>query len=357
MSSSRQAAIWGIGLIVFGLALNVLAPVLLPFVAGFAVAYFLDPVVVWLGRHKVNRTVATLSVLVLFFAAIVLVLALVMPLVQGQIVEFARQLPDLLKTLQERLMVLMAQLSAELSSIDVERLKSAAGTVAGDVLKFAGQLAGKIWSGGWAFINLLSLIFISPVVAFYVLRDWDHIVSKVDGWLPRDHADTIRRLVVDADAMIAGYMRGMAIVCLILATVYGVALSLIGLDFGLVIGLIAGFISFIPFIGAAVGFVVAVGVAIAQFGAPGPIALTAAVFIAGQILEGNFLTPKLVGERIRLHAVWVIFALLAGGLLFGFVGVLLAVPVAAVIGVLARFFIGEYLESALYKGRGGDSGT
>jgi predicted PurR-regulated permease PerM len=357
MSSSRQAAIWGIGLIIFGFALNVLAPVLLPFVAGFAIAYFLDPIVVWLGRHKVNRTVATLLVLVLFFAAIVLVFALVMPLVQGQIIEFARQLPELVRTLQERLMVFMAQLSAELSAADVERLKSAAGAVAGDALKFVGQLAGRAWSGGWAFINLLSLIFISPVVAFYVLRDWDDIVSKVDGWLPRDHADTIRRLVVDADAMIAGYMRGMAIVCLILATLYGVALSLIGLDFGLVIGLIAGLVSFIPFIGAAVGFIVAVGVAIAQFGAIGPIALTASVFIVGQILEGNFLTPKLVGERIRLHAVWVIFALLAGGLLFGFVGILLAVPAAAVIGVLARFFIGEYLQSTLYKGGGGDSDT
>lgn len=354
MTASRQIAFWGIGLIVFGVALSLLGPVLLPFVVGIAVAYFLDPALVWLGRRRVNRTLATLLVLSVFFSVIVLVIALLAPLVQSQVVEFVHKAPEVIKDLQARFMAVVARVSAELSPADVERLKSAAGGFVGDALKFAGGLVAKLWSGGLALLNLLSLIFISPVVAFYVLRDWDRIVATVDGWLPRDHAPTIRRLVGEADAMIAGYVRGMALVCVILAALYGTALSLIGLDFGLIIGLVAGLISFIPFVGAAAGFVAGVGFAIVQFGDPLPIALTAAVFVLGQVLEGNFLTPKLVGERIRLHAVWVIFALLAGGLLFGFVGVLLAVPAAAVIGVLARFFIGEYLKSPLYRGRGGD---
>lgn len=356
MTPSRQLAFWGIGLVVFGLLLDLLAPVLLPFVVGIAVAYFLDPALVWLGRRKVNRTLATLLVLTLFFAAIVAAIVLLAPLVQTQVIDFAQKAPDVIKVLQERLMRAIARLSAELSPEDVERLKSAAGGFAGDALKFAGGLVAKLWSGGVAFINLLSLIFISPVVAFYVLRDWDRIVATIDGWLPRDHAPTIRRLVGEADDMIAGYVRGMAMVCLILAVFYGTALSLIGLDFGLIIGMVAGFISFIPFVGAAGGFVASVGFALVQFGEPGPVALTAAVFVVGQVLEGNVLTPKLVGERIRLHAVWVIFALLAAGLVFGFIGVLLAVPVAAVIGVLARFFIGEYLKSPLYRGHGGHDG-
>lgn len=350
MTPTRQAWVWGLALVVLGLVLHVLGPILLPFVVGFAVAYFLDPVVVWLGRHRIGRAAATLLVLVLFFAVIVLAISLIAPVVQRQVLDFAHEAPELAGKLQARVMHLVARISAQVSPADVERLKAAAGSIAGDVLKFAGQFAGKIWSGGLALLNVLSLVFIAPLVAFYLLRDWHGIITKIDGWLPRDHAGTIRALAREADTMIAGYMRGVAMVCLTLAVFYAVALSIIGLDFGLVIGLVAGLISFIPFVGSAVGFIVSVGVAIVQFGDPVQVAITAAVFIAGQVLDGHFLTPKLVGERIRLHPVWVIFALLAGGLLYGFVGVLLAVPVAAVIGVLARFAIGQYLGSRLYRG-------
>ena len=357
MTASRQIMFWGAGLVAFGFALSLLAPVLLPFVVGFAVAYFLDPAMVRLGRLGLNRTLATVLLLSVFFAVIFLAVALIAPRLQGQVIEFANQAPAVIKALQERLMGAVARLTATLSPADIERIKSAAGGFAGDVLKFAGQFLSGLWSGGLALVNLLSLIFISPVVAFYFLRDWDRIVAKIDGWLPRDHAGTIRRLVGEADAMIAGYVRGMAVVCLILAVFYAGALSLIGLKFGLVIGLVAGFISFIPFVGAAAGFVASVGFAVVQFGDPVMVGITAGVFVFGQILEGNFLTPNLVGDRIQLHAVWVIFALLAGGLLFGFVGVLLAVPMAAVIGVLARFFIGGYLKSPLYRGAGPEGGA
>lgn len=354
MSPARQSLIWGIGLIAFGFALHVLSPILLPFVVGFAVAYFLDPVVQWLDRHDVGRTTATTLVLLSFFSMLVLALVLLIPLLQSQIVDFLEKAPDLFRTLQDRLMGAVSRVTAQIGENDLERLKSAAGSFVGDAVKFAGTLVGKIWSGGLALINLLSLIFISPIVAFYMLRDWEKMVAKVDGWLPRDHAGTIRRLASEADAMVSGFIRGVGLVTLILAAAYATALTLIGLDFGLLIGLLAGFISFIPFVGAAVGFVVGVGVALVQFSDWTMVAAVAGVFIAGQAIEGNFLTPKLVGERIQLHPVWVIFALLAGGLLFGFLGVLLAVPVGAVIGVLVRFFLGEYLGSRLYRGdRGG----
>ncbi|MQA64407.1 MAG: AI-2E family transporter [Alphaproteobacteria bacterium] len=353
MTATRQLVFWGIGIVLLGLALQVLSPILLPFVVGVAVAYFLDPAVLWLGRRKVNRTLATVLILTLFFGAIIVALAFIAPLVQSQVVGFIKQAPELFRALQDRALRLLARASQELSPENVEQLKAAAGGLAGNALKFAGEIATRLWAGGLAFLNLLSLVFISPVVAFYVLRDWDRIVARVDNWLPREHASTIRRLVAEADAMIAGYVRGISTVCIVLAIFYGVALTLIGLDFGLVIGLMSGLISFIPFVGAAVGFVVGVGVAVVQFGEVMPVAITAAVFVAGQVLEGNVLTPKLVGDRIQLHPVWVIFALLAGGLLFGFVGVLLAVPVAAVVGVLARFFIGEYLKSRIYRGGDG----
>lgn len=353
MTVSRQALFWGAGFLVLGLILHVLGPILLPFVVGFAVAYFLDPIVVRMEREGARRGWATLLVLLLFFALIVLVFAFIAPLVQAQLVDLVRQAPDLLKALEERVMRIMTRLSAELPYADVERLKSAAGGIAGDALSLAGELVAKLWSGGLALLNLLSLIFISPVVAFYMLRDWHRIIAKVDGWLPRDHAPTVRALAREADERIAGFLRGTALVCLCLAVFYATALTLIGLDFGLVIGLVAGLISFIPFVGAAVGFVVSVSVALVQFEDIYMVLLTAGVFLAGQALEGNILQPKLVGDRINLHPVWVIFALLAGAFLFGFVGVLLAVPTAAVIGVLARFFISQYMKSPLYRGREG----
>ena len=347
MTVPRQALAWLAGLVLFGLFLKLFSPILLPFVAGLAIAYFVDPAVERLGRAGLNRWLATSLVLVIFFVLFGLAL---LPLVQTQILDLAAKAPKLLAAAQEKLTLLVSRLSAELAPQDLERLKGAVGGFAGDALKLVGGLLGKIWSGGLAFFNLLSLIFITPVVAFYILRDWPLILKKLDSWLPRDHAGTIRGLVSEADEMISGFVRGMGIVCLILAAFYGIALTVIGLDFSLVIGIAAGLISFIPFVGAIVGFVAAVGMAMVQFSDWVPIVAVAGVFVTGQVLEGNLLTPRLVGERIQLHPVWIIFALLAGGAVFGFVGVLLSVPVAAVIGVLVRFTTGRYVQSRLYLG-------
>ncbi len=352
MTASRQALFWIAGLVAFGFVVRMFSPILLPFVMGFAIAYFVDPVVEKLGRAGVGRTLATSAVLLAFFLMFALALFLLVPVMDQQLVDFSAKVPKLIEAAQAKLAAVVAKLSAELSPADLERLKGAAGSFAGDAIKFVGRVLGGLWSGGLAFFNLLSLIFITPIVAFYILRDWPVIVRTVDSWLPRDHAATIRALVSEADEMVSGFVRGMGAVCLILAAFYGLALTLIGLDFGLLIGIGAGLISFVPFVGAIAGFIAAVGMALFQYSEWGPIALVAGVFVAGQVLEGNFLTPNLVGGRIRLHPVWIIFALLAGGTVAGFVGVLLSVPVAAVIGVLVRFLAKQYVSSAIYRGNG-----
>ena len=214
-------------------------------------------------------------------------------------------------------------------------------------------ILGKFVGGLQITFNIISLFVITPVVAFYLLRDWDAIIARVDTYLPRAHVETIREQARLVDETLAGFLRGQFTVCLLLGLFYGIGLSLVGLEFGLVIGLGTGLVSFIPYFGMLIGFVVGVGLAIAQFHTLLPIAMVVVVFAVGQFLEGNFLTPKLVGDRVNLHAVWIMFALLAGAALFGFVGVLLAVPVAAVIGVLVRFSIARYRASPLYLGTSG----
>jgi predicted PurR-regulated permease PerM len=210
-------------------------------------------------------------------------------------------------------------------------------------------LIARLVEQGLALVNVLSLLALTPLVAFYLLRDWPRVVADVDDWLPRRHAPVIREQARKIDAVLAGFARGAATVCIAQAIFYAVALTLAGLDFGLVIGLTAGAISFVPYLGALVGLVSSVGVAIYQFWPAWPrIALVAGIFFTGQILQDYVLAPRLIGTQIGLHPLWVIFAVLAGGVLFGFVGVLLAVPACAVIAVLVRFAIARYKESALY---------
>jgi predicted PurR-regulated permease PerM len=216
----------------------------------------------------------------------------------------------------------------------------------------AGFLA-SIWSGGRAVFSVLSLLIITPVVAFYLLLDWDRVLVTVDGWIPLQHRTTVRGLAGDIDNAIAGFVRGQAVICLVLAAFYAIGLTLAGLNFGFLIGLMTGLLSFIPFVGAATGFLVAAIVAIAQFWPDWtPILMVVGVFLIGQALEGYVLSPKLVGAKVGLHPVWMMFALIAAGYLLGFIGLLVAIPLAATIGVLLRFALRKYLESPIYTGRG-----
>ncbi len=351
MSLEKQSLFWLIGLAIFLFILNALSSVLMPFVAGMAIAYFLDPVADKLEAKGASRALATTLIIAAFFAIAISVLILLFPLLQAQVVSLAKFLPGLVDTLREYAEPLMERLRADLPVDAVERLKSAAGNYAGSAIKWFTGLIGEIWKGGLAFFNVMSLLLITPVVAFYLLRDWDAIVARLDSYLPKAAAPVIREQCRAIDATLAAFLRGQASVCLVLGVYYGFALSVAGLESGLLVGIGAGAISFIPYLGAATGLCIGVAIALAQFSEWMPVAIVALIFIIGQTAESYILTPRLVGDRIGLHPVWIIFALMAGGALFGFTGVLLAVPVAAIVGVLLRFGLGRYKESPLFLGK------
>jgi predicted PurR-regulated permease PerM len=342
---------WGAAAGIFLLLMWLLNDILLPFVVGMVVAYFLDPVVVRLQRARLSRTMATTLVTIVAVLVGVGVVMAILPPLFGQVQSLITSAPEYMVKAMARIQPLLEPLRIRLGlePISMHDLQSEATQWAGKGLAVAGGIAGALAERGVAIINLLGLLFITPVVTFYMLRDWEKLVAAIDNSLPLEHADTIRKLTAESNAAIAGFVRGQALVCL--ATFYGIGLTLVGLQFGLVIGLVAGAISFIPFVGTFVGGVMALGMALAQF-PPDWIGVVkvAAVFVVGQMLEGNFLSPKLVGDRVGLHPVWIMFALLAGGSLFGFTGVLIAVPVAAILGVVVRHFIARYRESALYRG-------
>jgi predicted PurR-regulated permease PerM len=348
----QRFAFWIGGLVVFLLLLYLLRSVLLPFVAGMAVAYFLDPVVDRVQGWGASRTVATGLITALFFSVVIVALLLLAPLIQLQITGFLAALPQAFDTVVTYLEPLRKLLETWLPEGATDRLQEAAGSYAGRAFDWLINILVGLVSSGAALMNLLSLLVVTPIVAFYLLHDWDLIVERLDHWLPRDHAETIRRLARDVDATLAGFARGQALVCLLLGLFYGIGLTIVGLQHGFVIGFLTGLISFVPFFGMLVGFVVGMAVAIAQFGTWLPVALVAGVFALGQFLEGNFVTPRLVGSRVGLHPVWMIFALLAGGALFGLTGVLLSVPAAAAVGVLCRFGVQQYLSSRVYLGNG-----
>ncbi|MDH3474033.1 MAG: AI-2E family transporter [Rhodospirillales bacterium] len=341
---------WLIAFAVFFAAIYLLRGILLPFVAGMAVAYLLDPVCDWLEGKGLSRALATTLLTLVFLLLAVGGVLLLVPLIVGQLTGLIAQVPGYIKSLVAQLQQLLQVIETR---FDPELLAQIQGALAGlgkKLVEWSTAALVGLASRGAAFANLLSLVVITPVVTFYLLRDWDRIVERVDSWLPKHMAGEIREQIGNVDRMLAGFVRGQSSVCLILGVFYALALTLAGLDFGLLIGMVAGVLTFIPFVGSAVGLVASVGMALVQFDDWLRIGIVAAIFVVGQVLEGNFLTPKLVGDRVGLHPVWVIFALLAGGFLFGFVGVLLAVPVAAVIGVLIRFMLSRYLDSVYYLG-------
>jgi predicted PurR-regulated permease PerM len=356
MTFQRQVVFWACAFLLFGLGLWLFQDILLPFLAGFVLAYLLDPVADALERLGLPRMAATLLILCLTVLVLVVSLVLVAPILADQIGKFAANLPPTLTTLVHRFNEAAPQWFKDLLARSGTNLPASMTEIAGRAAGWIGTLLASILSGGLALLNLLSLLVVTPVVAFYLLIDWDRLVARVDQWLPRQHAETIRAIARDIDAAMAGFIRGQGAVCVILGVFYALGLTLAGLNFGLLIGLGAGLLSFIPFVGSLAGGLVSIGMALVQFWPHWPsVLMVGAIFLAGQFIEGNFLSPKLVGDRVGLHPVWLMFALFAFGYLFGFVGLLLAVPLAAATGVLIRFALGKYLKSPLYQGVGGGS--
>jgi predicted PurR-regulated permease PerM len=353
MSLQRQVTFWIVALAVFAALLWLLSPVLMPFVAGMALAYLLDPLTRQIERIGIGRGLSALVVIALIIVAFVIVVMLVAPILGAQLFELIDKIPGY----TERLQALITDPNREwLAKIFGSQGSSSGRSVGGLMAQGASWIAAflaSLWSGGRALISLFSVLIITPVVAFYLLCDWDRLVAAVDNGIPVPHRETVRRLAREIDAAIAGFVRGQAVVCLVLGAFYAIGLTLAGLHFGFLIGLMTGLMSFIPFVGAMSGFLIATGVAIAQFW-PDWVSIMAVVgvFVIGQGLEGYVLSPKLVGAKVGLHPVWLMFSLLAFGYLFGFVGFLVAVPLAAAIGVLVRFALRQYQASPIYTGGG-----
>ncbi len=346
-----QAKYWGVAAVIFGLVLWFLGDVLLPFIVGGAIAYMMDPVADRLERLKFSRVAATAIISLLAVLVIVPVFIFVIREVTEQSAALLEQAPEYLSSLYSYLSQRMPALLDENSALS----KTISGV--GATLQERGtELVRTVFSSAVGVINAAVFVVVVPVVAFYLLLDWDNMVARIDGLLPRDHQQTLRRLAREIDNTLASFVRGQLTVCAILGTFYAVALMIVGLQFGLVVGVIAGLITFIPYVGALVGGALAIGLALFQFWAePQWIVVVAVIFAVGQFLEGNILTPKLVGSSVGLHPVWLLFALSAFGTLFGFVGMLVAVPVAAILGVLTRFGLQQYQGSRLYRGAGRDS--
>ena len=346
MTVREQLRYWGIGFAVFIFLLWLLADALLPFVLGAAIAYFTDPIADWLEAKGFSRVLATVVITVVSVGTVIVAILLVLPLLVEQIRQFVQNVPGYVDQGQELVSGLLPEIQKEGTF-----LNEALNNLRENAQSWSVGLLKQVWSGGIALINFLAVVLVTPVVAFYLLMDWDRMVEGIDDYLPRQHQSIIHRLARELDAVLSGFVRGQMTVCMILGTFYAVGLMAVGLQFGLLIGVFAGLISFIPFVGSILGGLLSIGVAIAQFwGDPAWIGVVALIFVIGQAVEGNVLTPKLVGDRVGLHPVWLLFALSAFGVVFGFVGLLVAVPAAAGIGVMGRFMAEQYKGGRLYQG-------
>jgi predicted PurR-regulated permease PerM len=352
MNGRAQLRFWVGGFILTLVAIYFLRDVLLPFLIGMAVAYLLDPLVDRMQKIGVRRSVASATIIIGFFAVVVLVFVLLYPMLQSQVMALIDRLPTAIAALQRLVQPAIDQLLRGLEPGGTGDIGATVAKIGETGVGIATGLINRVWSGGLALVNLASVVLITPVVAFYLLRDWDAIVERIDSWLPRAHVSTIRTQMALVDKALAGFVRGQTLVCLISGSMYAIGWTLVGLDFGLVIGLVTGILSFIPYVGAFIGITIAMIIGIGQFWPDYvQLGLVLGVYLAMQTIEGTFIAPRLVGRNVGLHDLWIIFALFAGGSLFGFVGVLLAVPTAAALGVILRFALSRYLASPYYLGR------
>lgn len=354
-SVKRQAIFWLVTLLFFILFMFVFSSVLLPFVAGIALAYFLNPIVELLERIGISRVWGTVLITIFIVVVLVVALTILIPVIGSQLQQFIREgLPIYVERIQNFFADHSFEWIKGYIGSDPAEIQSNIQAMLGQSSDLIKSVLNSVLNSGKSLVNLVSLFVVAPVVAFYMLLDWERMVNTIDSWIPRDHLETVRGIFHEMDRAVAGFIRGQGTVCLILGGYYAVGLTVAGLNFGLLIGLFVGLISFIPYVGTMTGFVLSVGVAWVQF-YPDDwqwIIVVMTVFFVGQFLEGYILQPKLVGQSVGLHPVWLMFALFAFGSLFGFTGMLIAVPAAAAVGVLVRFALHTYLKSPLYSPRG-----
>jgi len=354
-SPQRPVPVWQRRLILLGLLAGFMtlvwlfSAILTPFVLATCIAYFLDPVASRMARAGIPRGLAA-AMLCLFLVLLALLAVLLLyPLILAQIGVLLARLPAYVATIGQNVRQIMLDLEAAAGPEVVDaRLRELVVSQAGQMVSILGTAATRLIGGGVALFNVITLMVVTPVVAFYLLRDWQGVMRVLESWLPRRSAPTLRELAHETDRILGAWLRGQLLCCLVLGLFYAIALTAIGLELGVMVGLFTGALSLVPYVGSLTGFVAAILLAVGQWGTWGGAGLVMAVFLAGQILEGYVLYPRLLGDRVELHPVWVIFAIFAGGVALGFLGVLLAVPIAAALGVLTRFWLRKYLESPLY---------
>lgn len=351
MRVDRKVVFWTAALLTLLVLLFVFSSILLPFVVGAAIAYLLDPLAHWFERQGFSRLAATMTILFLFIVVLVALMLLVLPIVVNQLILLAENFPSYVERFDILINSILQSSWAQSLGVDSNAVRASLAGFLSEGATWLTTVVTSVWSGGLAIINILALLVVTPVVAFYLLYDWDRMITIIDSWIPRDSVDEVRGLAREIDRVLAGFVRGQALVSLTLGTFYAAGLVLLGVNFGFLIGLVAGIVSFIPYLGSTLGFVVSVGIALLQFWPDWimPFA-AAALFISGQLIEGYVLQPYLIGTNVGLHPVWLMFALFAFGLMFGFVGLLVAIPVAAAVGVLVRYALARYLASPLYRG-------
>ena len=348
MIYGRQLTFWLLTFLVLAAVLWLLHDILLPFVAGIALAYVLAPLADRVERLGVNRTVAALIVVSVLVVALIALMLLLVPLLLQQGASLISHIPGYFKRIKE---LIVDPNFPWLNWLGAAETGKTASDFVGQVATWLLSFSYSLWTGGKALVSFASVLIVMPVVTFYLIRDWHAMIDRVDSWIPVRQRETVRQLGREIDAAIGGFLRGQFGVCLVLGCYYAIGLMLVGLDFALLIGLIAGVITFVPYIGSMTGLMIAVSVAIAQFWPDWKrITLVVAIFLVGQFIEGNIVSPKFVGERVGLHPVWLIFAMFAFGYLFGFVGLLIAVPLGAAIAVLLRFALRQYFASPFYTG-------
>lgn len=336
--------------ILFFVFIYLIRGILLPFILGALIAYFLDPAADKLEKYKISRSLATAIITLSFFTILALVSLMIIPTILSQLSDFIKDFPTYFAAAETKYEEKIYGWLGTLPADYVESIKTAANNLSGVMLKLVGDMVSSLFQSGMVIINVLSLILITPVIAFYLLRDWDVITAEFYALLPRKHEQTIREQMAIIDATLAGFIRGQINVCLFLGAFYAIGLTMVGLKFGFLIGIVTGILVILPYVGLLFSMAIGLTIAFFQFGTFQGMLPVLTVFVVGQIIEGNFITPKLVGEKVGLHPTWIIFGLLAGAALFGFVGVLIAVPVTAVLGVLIRFSISRYLNSKYYNG-------
>jgi len=351
MHFERNVVFWTGALIVLIALLWLLSPILLPFVLGLAIAYAFEPLNRRLTKHGMSRSVASFVILAGFALAVVILLLVIIPELIKQLSAFIANAPAYAQRLQS--------LASDPNYPWLKRLvgdnlgSGSASDLISQAIGYLSGFMGSLWTKGQALISVFSLLVVTPVVAFYLGCDWDRMIRAIDDLIPVQQRQTVRALAREIDASISAYVHGQSGVCLILGSYYAVGLTLAGLNFGFLIGVVSGLISFVPYVGSLTAFVVSLCVAVAQFFPEwGHILAIAGIVLFGQFMEGNVLAPNLVGHSIGLNPVWLMFALFAFGYLFGFVGLLLAVPLAAATAVLIRFALRRYRASPLYTGGG-----